>query len=191
MSPTERYVEILRHLKSGELGLLRTHAGRGLDETVDGFDLFAGLWWPLRAQDQRTPRRGVAWMIAKLYALRPVDHSPGSALAFQVGRCRPQGDPDRERFAKGFDRMLSMTLGQIEPALRGGEPNMANSELRTPPTPNFELQVVPTRVGVKRRRSASESCQRSRPHAYSGRSGSRTPRVSLTFQCPTAPSGVC
>jgi len=60
----------------------------------------------------------------------------------------------------------------IDPAHpRGGEPNMANSELRTPPTPNFEL--------------------RSRPHAYSGRSGSRTPRVSLTSQCPTAPSGVC
>jgi len=77
VKPTEQYIEYLTRMKAGELGLLRQHAGQGLDETVDGFDLFAGLWWPLRAKSERTPRREVAWLIAKLYAFRPIPRSPG------------------------------------------------------------------------------------------------------------------
>ena len=60
MTATEQYIEVLTHLKSGDLGLLRTHSGQGLDETVGGFDLFAGLWWPLRQKNERAPRREVA-----------------------------------------------------------------------------------------------------------------------------------
>ena len=84
MTPTEQYVKVLANLKSGELGLLRKHAGRGLDESVEGFDLFAGLWWPLRARNQCAPRREVAWLIAKLFAFRCVAHSPGDTLAVQL-----------------------------------------------------------------------------------------------------------
>lgn len=32
MSATEQYIDVLTRLKTGELGLLRTHAGQGLDE---------------------------------------------------------------------------------------------------------------------------------------------------------------
>lgn len=118
MTPTEQYINNLTDLKAGELGLLRTHAGQALDETVDGFDLFTGLWWPLRQKNEWAPRREVAWLIAKLYAFRPISHSPNETLAYQLGRCRPDKDPGKERFQQRFDRMLTLPLGKIEPALQ-------------------------------------------------------------------------
>lgn len=118
MSPTEQYIEVLTRLKSGELGLLRAHGGQGLSETLDGFDLFTGLWWPLRAKSAGAPRREVAWLIAKLYAFRPMEHSPGETLACQIGRCRLGKDMEKERFAQRFDRMLALPLNKIEAALR-------------------------------------------------------------------------
>lgn len=117
MSATEEYIRILTHLKSGELGLLRTHAGQGLDQTVDGFDLFTGLWWPLRQKNERAPRREVAWLIAKLYAFRAIPQSE-DPLACQLRRCQPNRNSDTERFLQRFDRMLVLPLSQIEPALR-------------------------------------------------------------------------
>jgi len=116
MTATEEYIEKVTGMHSGELGLVRTHAGQGLDETVDGFDLFTGLWWPLRAKSERTPRREVAWLIAKLYAFRQIPHSPGEVLARQLGRCQPH--QDKERFTQRFDRMLTLPVGKIEPDLR-------------------------------------------------------------------------
>lgn len=118
MTATEQYINVLANLKAGELGLLRTHAGQGLDETVNGFDLFTGLWWPLRQKNERAPRREVAWLIAKLYAFRPIKNMPNETLACQLGRCRPEKDTERERFAQRFDRMLTLPLGKLEPALQ-------------------------------------------------------------------------
>ena len=92
--------------------------GQGLDETVDGFDLFTGLWWPLRAKNQRAPRREVAWLIAKLYTFRPIAHSPGETLACQLARCQPNNEPEKKRVTQRFDRMLTLPLDKIEPALR-------------------------------------------------------------------------
>jgi hypothetical protein len=69
VSATEQYIDVLTRLKTGELGLLRTHAGQGLDESVDGFDLFSGLWWPLRRKNERAPRRPVAWLIVPVYRI--------------------------------------------------------------------------------------------------------------------------
>lgn len=130
MTSTEQYIEYLTRMKSGELGLLRTHAGQGLDETVDGFDLFAGLWWPLRAKSEKTPRREVAWLIAKLYARRPIPQSPGERLAFQLGRCRSNKDTEKERFTQRFDRMLTQPLGKIEPDLRWALDVLASKDLK-------------------------------------------------------------
>jgi CRISPR type I-E-associated protein CasB/Cse2 len=118
VTATEQYVEVLSRLKPGELGLLRNHAGQGPDESVEGFDLFAGLWWPLRAQTQRAPRREVAWLVAKLYAFRPLEHSPGETLARQLARSRPGDKTERKRFEQRFDRMLTLPLAEIEPALQ-------------------------------------------------------------------------
>lgn len=130
MTATEQYIEYLTRMKSGELGLLRQHAGQGLDETVDGFDLFAGLWWPLRAKSERTPRREVAWLIAKLYACRPIPQAPGEMLAGQLSRCQPNKGPEKERFTQKFDRMLTQPLGKIEPDLRWALALLASKNLK-------------------------------------------------------------
>jgi CRISPR type I-E-associated protein CasB/Cse2 len=122
MNPTEEFVSILTNLKPGDLGLLRIHAGRGLDETVDGFDLFTGLWWPIRAHNQRAPRRDVSWLVAKLYAFRPTPHSAGRTLASQLGSLRPAKGIDhgrrRKEYDNRFDSLLSLPLRKIEPALQ-------------------------------------------------------------------------
>jgi len=118
LTPTEQYVQGLMNLKSGELGLLRKHAGQSLDETVDGFDLFTGLWWPLRSRNSSAPRREVAWLIAKLYAHYPIEHEFGLTLASQLRRCQPNENRAQDRFRQKFDEMLSLPLDKIEPALR-------------------------------------------------------------------------
>jgi len=117
VTATEQYITVLSNLKSGELGLLTLVAGQGLDETVDGFDLFTGLWWPLRAKSAGAPRREVAWLIAKLYAFRPIENAPGEMLACQLGRCHDK-NTEKERFAQRFDRILVLPLDKIEPAMR-------------------------------------------------------------------------
>lgn len=118
MTPTEQYIDVLTRLEAGEMGLLRIHAGHGLDESVDGFDLFTGLWWPLRQRNERSPSREVAWLISKLYAFCPIPHSPSDYLARQLRRCVPNDEQARKRYQKRFDRMLLLPLSQIEPSLR-------------------------------------------------------------------------
>jgi CRISPR type I-E-associated protein CasB/Cse2 len=120
----------LARLKSGELALLRKHAGQGLDQSVDGFDLFAGIWWPLRAKNPRAPRRAVAWLIAKLYAFRRIEHSPGHTLAWQLGRCRCDKKAEEDPLAKRFDRMLTLPLAKIEPGLQWAIDLMATKGLK-------------------------------------------------------------
>jgi CRISPR type I-E-associated protein CasB/Cse2 len=123
-SPTQDYIKELGRLKSGDLGLLRTHTGQGLDESVDGFDLFAGIWWPLRQKNQFAPRREVAWLIAKLYAAIPLEHADSDEchLAKQLARCAPrkfesEGKP-RKAFIRRFDKLLRTPLRHLEPDLQ-------------------------------------------------------------------------
>lgn len=118
MSATQDYIDRLTRLKAGDLGLLRTHAGQALDESVQGFDLFTGVWWPLRAKTPRAPRREVAWLIAKLYALFPVPQVAGQTVARQLRRGQPLSEPARTRFQQKLDGMLLCPLGQMEPALQ-------------------------------------------------------------------------
>ena len=128
MKPTARYVQGLARLKAGDLGLLRTHAGRGLDETLYGFDLFTGLWWPLRQASQFAPRREVAWLVAKLYAFRPLGHASGRTLAKCLARLRPRGEEARKSFDRRFDGLLTLPLREIEPALRWAADQIAQAE---------------------------------------------------------------
>jgi CRISPR type I-E-associated protein CasB/Cse2 len=118
VTPTEQFIDGLTRLKTGDLGLLRAHAGKGIDESVDAFDLFSGLWWPLRQKNERAPRRAVAWLVAKLYAFRPLLHAPGKPLAGQLRQCRPREGGAVERFQRKFDDILLLPLGSIEPALQ-------------------------------------------------------------------------
>jgi CRISPR type I-E-associated protein CasB/Cse2 len=118
---TREYVRKLNSLKQGELGLLRKLANCPLDRELQGFNLFSGLWWPLRQKDQKAPRREVAWLVAKLYASRPLPQAEGSHLAVLLGRKRPpfkKGDSARARFTCRFDAMLGASLESIEPFLR-------------------------------------------------------------------------
>ena len=120
---TKDYVLRLVNLKPGERSFLRTHAGQGLDESVHGFDLFAGIWWPLRQKGPHTPRREVAWLVAKLHAACPLEHRDGEEfhLARQLARCVPPEHEEqgkaRKRFIRRFDRMLRTPLRQLEPDL--------------------------------------------------------------------------
>ena len=120
MSPTatEQYIGILTRLKPGDLGLLRTHAGQGLNETVQGFDLFTGLWWPLQKKSQFAPRREVAWLVAKLYAFSPIPQSTGDTLARRLAHCLPNEEREIKRFQKKFDGLLLLPLGKVELELR-------------------------------------------------------------------------
>lgn len=118
------YIRELEKLKPGDLGLLRTHAGQGLDESVEGFDLFAGIWWPLRQKSAGAPRREVAWLIAKLFAAVPLEHRDGddARLARQLARCAPpkhvnDGKPWKA-FIRRFDKLLRTPVRQLEPELR-------------------------------------------------------------------------
>jgi CRISPR type I-E-associated protein CasB/Cse2 len=118
MTPTEQFIQTLESLKAGDLGQLRNHAGLSLDQSVDGFDLFAGIWWPLREKNQRSPRREVAWLIAKLYAFCPLPQASGATLAGQLGRLPLPDKEARARHQRRFDNMLLLPLARIEPALR-------------------------------------------------------------------------
>jgi len=117
VTATEEYIQKLTELKSGDLGLLRTHGGRPLDESVDGFDLFAGLWWPLRRDNPTAPRRSVAWLIAKVFAACPMRHSAGDTLARQLGQCSRNNAQRRQRLQDKFDEMLALPLDELEPCL--------------------------------------------------------------------------
>ena len=118
MTPTQQFIQTLQSLKPGDLGQLRQHAGLALDESVDGFDLFAGLWWPLREKNQRAPRREVAWLVAKLYAYCPMPQADGATLASGLAAIQPADVRDGERYQQRFDDMVSLPLNQIEPALQ-------------------------------------------------------------------------
>lgn len=129
MSATKAYIDVLMDLKAGDLGLLRTHAGKGLDETVDGFDLFAGIWWPLRQKSERAPKRGVAWLIAKLYAYHPIPHSECETLAGQLRRCQPREERAGDRFRQKFDRLLAQPIETIETDLQWAIDSVASNGL--------------------------------------------------------------
>ena len=133
---TERYIDILSNLKNGDRGLLRSHAGQGIDESVEAFDLFAGLWWPLREKSAQAPRREVAWLVAKLFAHCPIAHEPGALLARQLRRRMPRQDPDRTRYRLAFDALLQTPLAGIEPALQWALREVA--DLPHPHTPSLD-----------------------------------------------------
>lgn len=118
MNATEQYIATLANLKQGDLALLRSHARQGLDNTVSGFDLFAGLWWPLRQNNPQTPRREPSWLVAKLYGAFPLQHirEDAASLPSVLGCCAPRdnNNPFRQR----FDTLLQTPLSELEPHLR-------------------------------------------------------------------------
>lgn len=117
MSQTLRFIERLENLKEGERSRLRRLAGQPLDKTLQGFDLFTGLWWPLRQQSPVAPRRETSWLVAKLYARFPIPHTQGQTLASLVGRLEPRHERNQPRFRQRFDALLCSALSGVEPHL--------------------------------------------------------------------------
>lgn len=132
MTPTEAFISKLENLGDGERLLLRRHLGKPLHESLAGFDLFTGLWWPLREKDRRAPSRETSWLVAKLFCARPIPHirdaKPNEKkprlhqhrLATILGRIERRehsGDHDQKRFRDRFDALLCSTLDTIEPRL--------------------------------------------------------------------------
>ncbi len=125
MSLTAEFIRRLEDLQEGERSRLRRLAGQPLDKTLQGFDLFTGLWWPLRENSPRAPRRQVAWLIALLYGAIPVPHvrpdsGAGPSLAALLGMCEPRNAKDRPRFRLRFDAIICSSLSDIEPGLNWG-----------------------------------------------------------------------
>jgi len=123
MSQTADYIKWLSDLQEGERSRLRGLAGRSLDATLQGFDLFTGLWWPLRAKSPATPRREPSWLVAKLFGsfrvphVRP-DSDAAPSLPEVLGRCEPNDEDGRKRFRTRFDALLCSDLSSLEPHLR-------------------------------------------------------------------------
>lgn len=128
MSQTEEFIKRLEKLQEGERSRLRRLAGQPLDKTVQRFDLFTGLWWPLRATSARTPRRETSWLIAKLHCASSVPHvrpesGVGPSLPGVLGRCELDDPPEyraRSSFRRRFDAVICSSLSDIEPRLQWG-----------------------------------------------------------------------
>jgi len=128
MSQTPAFIARLtddRIFGPGDRARLRALAGRGLDKGTLGFDLFTGLWWPLREKNQAAPRREVAWLIAKLYGMCRVPHirpnrGKGPPLAQLLGSHELElHDLNlQKRFRRRFDALLCAPLGALEPHLQ-------------------------------------------------------------------------
>lgn len=118
------FIQRLEDLKEGERSRLRRLAGQPLDATLSGFDLFTGLWWPLREKNKFAPRRETSWLVAKVYGAFPIAHlrsgdkAARPTLARVLGRCEPHDDYGRPRFRTRFDGLLCSHLSALEPHLR-------------------------------------------------------------------------
>jgi len=65
---TRRFIAATKRLDAGAWIALAAAAGRSMEEHPAAFDIFTGLYWPLRSGQDRLPSRGAAWMILKLMA---------------------------------------------------------------------------------------------------------------------------
>ncbi len=123
MTPTVEFISKLENLKEGQRSCLRRLAGLPLDKALQGFDVFTGLWWPLRHANPATPRRETSWLVAKLYGMFPIPHvrphppADQLTLARLLRRCEPRDDDDQERFRKRFDALICSPLSCVEPHL--------------------------------------------------------------------------
>lgn len=128
MTPTEAFISKLENLGDGERSLMRRHLGKPLHQSLAGFDLFTGLWWPLREKDQRAPSRETCWLVAKLFCARPVPHKRRTdkhdhafCLATLLGRIERhdygRDEANYRRFRDRFDALLCATMDTLEPRL--------------------------------------------------------------------------
>ena len=109
MSATAEFIARLAALGPGDLARLRRLAGAPLHEALDGFDLFTGLWWPLRQHNPHVPRREAAWIAAKLFAWHPAGGGAGS-LGAALGKLARSGT-----VAEAAARLLDLLVAAPAP----------------------------------------------------------------------------
>jgi hypothetical protein len=63
-----RFVSAAAQLDGTAWGILANAAGRSMDEDPAAFDIFTGIYWPLRNKHSTLPSRNAAWMALKLMA---------------------------------------------------------------------------------------------------------------------------
>ena len=121
MSPSAEYIKRLSALQEGERSSLRRLAGRPLDASLQGFDTFTGLWWPLRAKNSAAPRREPSWLVAKLCSSFPIPHIATDSAArssFPEVLVRLEPAADYRHFQNRFEALLCSNLASLEPHLR-------------------------------------------------------------------------
>lgn len=114
-NPTKRFIEKLELMSKAEQSILCNHSNLPINHSLNGFDIFTGLWWPLRQKYQNTPRRDVSWLIAKLYAKYPIKHAQKDFNSFAklLGKNKPK-ENDWTKFKNHFDSILNSSLDNIE-----------------------------------------------------------------------------
>jgi hypothetical protein len=112
-----KFVRLAAELDAASWAVVEQAANKALDHSPAAFDIFTGLYWPLRNKDRTLPSRNAAWLALKLMAtagrLRPVasrtsgPHQPWRDLAL------------RDSPAKGRVYTRAVPVGRhLEAALR-------------------------------------------------------------------------
>lgn len=129
MSETWKFIARLESLTQGERAQLRCLNGQGLDQSVISFDLFTGVWWPLRNESKGAPRRETAWLIARLFCSFKIPNAEGAlySLPMILGNAEPLEARQQKSYHLRFDALLQSTLLNIEPHLRWALPVVVRS----------------------------------------------------------------
>lgn len=133
MTQTEQFILKMKSLKKGERSRLRRLSGAPLAKSLLGFDLFTGLWWPLRRQSPAAPRKETSWLVALLFGsfsiphVRPEQKNARPTFPIVLGGCEPVKERDRKRYRRRFDILLQTPLSGLEPHLRWGLSVVANA----------------------------------------------------------------
>lgn len=122
MSMTEQFIRRLESMGSADRSSLRRLTRQSLADTTQSFDLFTGLWWPLRQKSPVAPRRETSWLVARLCGEFPLRHvrSDDTQLATILGRLEPRDKHAGRRFRARFDALLQSPLAALEPLLQIG-----------------------------------------------------------------------
>jgi hypothetical protein len=124
MTLTQKFIRHLELLKEGDRSKLRAAAGAQLGSSLEAFDIFTGIWWPLRNLSPRAPRREVSWLVAKLFASFAIPHvrstqaEVGPTLPHLLAKSELLVRGDRSRYRGRVDALLQSPLSRLESPLR-------------------------------------------------------------------------
>lgn len=116
--PVDQYIAKLQSIGIGPLHHLRNATLRDLHEDIESFDLFTGLWWPLRSASAGAPRRRIAWSVAKLQGAVPLRDGRGATFPKLVSSvARRLTQEQRKSLEQRFDALLQADLRAVEAQL--------------------------------------------------------------------------